>query len=393
MENPELHLFIIWEHARYKEKEILENIQQNFEIKEVYEIKWDEKLFSNNLSRFYGTKLPDNSFKEKHCGKGKFLLIIVLDRTPQYFKRSTSRGEELVNTKMFDSKELYRSWTGGGHKVHGTNSPHETNHDITLLLGIDSEEYLKYNYGKWEGDIKRIEKDIIGAKGWKNIGELFYTLNNTINYLVLRNFECLPDEYNMKDHGDIDLLTDDYSNLCWIVNSKSVFKTKNRVHHVVKINNQDVFFDYRYVGDKYYDEKWQEELLNTKELKKDIYYAPNDKEYFYSLLYHALIHKPYVSEDYLGRLYDLYLLNEGTPKMDYKEFSKVDSMYNLLNNFMFERGYSYTDPIDNSVFLNTKKVNIKISLRRRLTLTVINTPEPVKKLVRPIKRSIFFRRP
>ena len=43
---------------------------------------------------------------------------------------------------MFDSKFMYREWTGGGHKIHCTNSIDETNHDLTLLLDKNAEDYL-----------------------------------------------------------------------------------------------------------------------------------------------------------------------------------------------------------------------------------------------------------
>ena len=65
----ELHLFIIWENGREKQKEILEDINKSFEIIKIYEVKWDKEEFSNNLSRFYGTNLPKGSRKELHCGK------------------------------------------------------------------------------------------------------------------------------------------------------------------------------------------------------------------------------------------------------------------------------------------------------------------------------------
>ena len=47
--NKELHLLIIWEKARNKEQEILDNISKNFELVEIYKIKWDKKKFSKNL--------------------------------------------------------------------------------------------------------------------------------------------------------------------------------------------------------------------------------------------------------------------------------------------------------------------------------------------------------
>lgn len=80
----ELHLIILWERARYKEKEILEDIQKHLKIIECYNIAWSKENVANNFTRFYGVKLPSHSCKEKECCIGRFLLITVLDEKPKY---------------------------------------------------------------------------------------------------------------------------------------------------------------------------------------------------------------------------------------------------------------------------------------------------------------------
>lgn len=109
----ELHLFIIWSNGRDKQNEILEDINKNFEIVKVYEMEWNKEEFPKNLSRFYGTHLPKDCRKETYCGNGKFILIILKLKNPIYEKRMTTRGEEIVNIKMFDKKTEYRQLTGG----------------------------------------------------------------------------------------------------------------------------------------------------------------------------------------------------------------------------------------------------------------------------------------
>jgi len=110
---PETHLFIIWENAQLKKEEILEDIRNSFKIIKIYKIKWSEEYFSDNLSRFYGTNLPNESDKEKHCGRGPFTLIVILDENPIYEERQTSKGIKIVNINTFDKKEYYRNLTGG----------------------------------------------------------------------------------------------------------------------------------------------------------------------------------------------------------------------------------------------------------------------------------------
>ena len=127
--NKELHLIIIWKNGRYKEQEIVKSVNEEFDLVEKYIINWDKNLFGKNLTTFYGTNLPPNSKKEKHCGNGEFLLLTFYDNYPKYDYVETSRGTEKVNLNVFLIKEKFRNWTGGGHKIHATNSINESNHD------------------------------------------------------------------------------------------------------------------------------------------------------------------------------------------------------------------------------------------------------------------------
>ena len=192
----EIHLFIIWEKARYKQDLILEDLNNKFSIIDVKEIIWSKFYFSSNLTRFYGENLPEGSHKENHCGNGSFLAIIVEDLGPRYNERLTTKGLEKVNINTFDAKDKYRYWTGGGHKIHATNSIIESAHDIALLFKQDINSISCYK--KWDGKIKKYSEDLAGYDGWKNIEEYFRIINYCTNYVVLRNFECLPQEYHME---------------------------------------------------------------------------------------------------------------------------------------------------------------------------------------------------
>ena len=69
-------------------------------------------------------------FKEVHCGVGPFLLCIIEDHSPKHEFRETTKGKRLVNINTFDSKQAYRMWTGGGHKIHATDTEDESLHDF-----------------------------------------------------------------------------------------------------------------------------------------------------------------------------------------------------------------------------------------------------------------------
>ena len=122
MNRSEVHIFIIWSKACFLKEKIISDLQSQFQILDIFKVTWDKKYFSNNLTRFYGEYLPRFSGKERLCGKGPFVTVIVRDKQPIYEYRITNRGKEQVNKNIFDLKCKYRHWTGGGHKIHGTNN-------------------------------------------------------------------------------------------------------------------------------------------------------------------------------------------------------------------------------------------------------------------------------
>ena len=358
----EVHLFIIWENALYKKEEIIKDIRENFEILSTYQIEWSLDNFSENLSRFYGTNLPAGCGKEKHCGNGPFLLIIVKDKNPKYEKRQTSRGEEIVNAKMFDKKTYYREITGGGHKIHATNSVEETNHDITLLLGKNIEDFLKENTKK-EETIK-IKQDLFGAKEWESVNEMFYALNNCCKYAILRNYETLPEEIYINEHNDIDIICTSHIDVAYVLNAEKVFLEDYRVHYVTKVEGKEAFFDLRYVGDGYYCEELEKSLIENRKYNEKGFYTISDDEYYYTLLYHALLHKKEFAKDYKERLKQMKSkinINKDV------EFLKV------LQKWLIDNEYFVTIPNDISVQFNKEK-------SRSLSKLVYRNEEEIKEL-------------
>lgn len=369
MHMPETHLFIIWETARVSEKRILDDISETFDILRVYEITWGQEHFSRNLSRFYGSNLPPNSRKEQHCGTGPFLAVIVEDKSPKYHVRTTSKGNQRVNTRMFDAKTRHREWTGGGHRIHGSNSVVEADQNFTLLLGKNAQD-LRSEIGKETSTkIHKLSRELEGHDGWKNLRHLFYVLNSTMEYVALRNFEPFPDDYYAESHGDIDLLVRDFDDTSFILNAKPVFKAKHRVHAIVSIASEDVKFDFRSVGDGYYDTAWQENMLNSRVIKDDVFYTPSPDNHFYGLLYHALVQKPAIADDYGKRLISVakeFGVSIGAPKID------RDKATSVLAKFMSSCGYVITQPRDKSVYVNMSTVksanSLGVSYRRRSKL-------------------------
>ena len=371
----ELHLVIIWENGRYKEKEIIKSISEKFELVEKYKINWNKNLFGKNLTTFYGTNLPPKSEKENHCGKGEFLLIIFYDNDPKYGYVETSRGTERVNTNIFACKEKFRDLTGGGHKIHSTNSPLETNHDLTLLLGINYNDYeisLKNKLDKNkenENIIKNIPNNIIGVNGWESLEQLFYVMNSSLDYVVMRNFEYLPDNKFSKEHGDIDFLVKDLDQAVYITNAQRLYKKRYKIN----VEGKDVLVDFEHVGDSSYDQKWQDNILKKRILVKNSFYVPDDEDYFFSLIYHILVHKTYIETDYPDKIKNIY------KKLSFYDSNRCnfDNYLKFLEKFLSENNYQITKPKDISYFFDEKVLNYKIDIEN-FSKTNLKNIEPYK---------------
>lgn len=354
-----IHTLIIWNKGLDQKEFILNDIDTNFNILNVFNINWNKSYFHSNLKRFYShsqffrTLSSFNkiiSKKIKHCGDGNFILVVFEDKNPQLTKRETTSGTSTVNTNVFDRKASYRKRTGGGHKIHSSDNAFETNKDLVLLFGQTTAEFVKHNAKREEKEIKTT-RNITGVPFWKDVTELFTVLNNSIDYVVLRNFECLPDAYNVKGHGDIDVLVENLNYMTYLTGAKNMSpKQAYRCNYSININNEQVPFDFRFLGDNYYDVEWEKEILASKELIKNTFYAPNTKHHFYSLLYHAVIHKPKIGKDYIKKLKEI----DTNLFSNFKELDSEKEYSIALSHFLESQNYNFTTPLDTSVFINSK---------------------------------------
>ena len=354
----ELHLFIIWEKGREKQDMIVSDISTRFQVLGVYEIEWTPDRVPQNYSRFYGTYLPSDSEKVKHCGVGPFVLLLVLDNSPIYDVRSTSHGQELVNVNMFDAKATYRDWTGGGHRVHATNNQQETNHDLTLLLGVNADDYLQKHQSPWTGDWCRLQQDLAGAPKWESLEQFFYVINNTIDNVVLRGEENLTGEESEK-HGDIDILVDGYRNAILLMSGRLLCNYPIRPKVEVTISERKYIFDLWDLNKDYYSKSWTKDMLANRLMNDRGSYRLDPLNAFYSLLYHSFVHKPAIADDYYPRLLLLFRELGLDAQWSLDDYAFAGDMYfMLLKTFMEEKGYEYLyEKSDDHLFFN--EVNVK----------------------------------
>ncbi|MCK9563722.1 MAG: hypothetical protein M0R02_13510 [Bacteroidales bacterium] len=328
----EKHLIIDWT-IFFSEKEIIDEIS-HFDNLFLYEkiiippLKEKEKI----LSDFYN--MPVNDFR----GENEFIIYVIHDKNPIYDYRDTSKGLRLVNYKMFDLKQVLRKKTGG-FKVHATDNIQETKNNL-LSLGLFDKYYSQ--------------------KKFKSMRDLFTILNNTIGleYVVLRNYETINSDN--QTIGDIDFLTNDYFLFQRIVdaiekpkngNSNGVSNGGTSIRNIIIINNVEIPIDISYINDQYYDAEWQKSILVNSVFHNYIK-IPNEKEYFYSLLYHAYLHKKNITNEYKNKL-NLLASKISIP---YSINTEIHEAIKILENYILNHNYSFTIPIDNSVYFNKKNV-------------------------------------
>ncbi len=357
MKNPEIHLIVLWANARYKENEIIEDVKSHLDIMAAYDVHWSCDCVSDNFSRFYGVNLPNRSEKEKECGTTGFLLLVVRDNKPKYEMVETSRGHERVNVNIFSLKQKYRQWTRGGHKIHTTNSVNETNHDSALLLGLNYDDLKKSLPKKWDGKVKTVHRDITGAHGWDSLKQFFYTLNATTDYIVLRGFENLEQTLNSSEHGDIDIMVQNYDAARWIVGGQAHFTDRPRPHYLIKVKDKGIYIDLWDINNNYHDKKWDNNIFKTFEYYGNVIRVPNTENYFYMLIYHCLINKQKIASDYYDKIADLFKKLKLDKKYDVKKYaSPFDLYFQLLTGFMNKNNYNFTRPDDTSVYYSEKLV-------------------------------------
>ena len=338
--NRDIQTFIIWKNARSIENEILNKIKKNFSILKEYEINWTPELFGENLSAFYGDNFIYDMFQRKTRGEGAFVLVIAEDLNPQYEYRITGRGEAYLNIHSFDLKQEIRHKTGT-FTFHSSNNTKESRHDIAVLLGKSVDDFI--SSAELDGEREVLHQDTPPARGWKNLEEFFYILNQTCNYTVLRSWDALPDKHTYANNGDIDLLVDDMKAFLAILNPR--IPTHKNIFHFFNWenfgdDNKNLLVHPKFVGDNYYDINMQRKILETRVLNEKGIYIPSEEMYFWSLLHHGVFHK----ENW--QKYDS-IFKEIAPKIGVEYKPDKEYLCQLMTDYMKKNNYKVAKHLDN----------------------------------------------
>lgn len=348
-----LHTLIIWPNAMNKEQFILNDLKKSFKIKRLFHMNWSRDEFLKNLYIFYASmdaaKLDTIAYKNmiankvKTNGVGKFDVLVAEDPKPKIEHTKTVGGECDANVNIYSKKTYYRSLTKPGYKIHSSNNMEETTRDLLSLFNLTVDEFNKKYPGYDETPVEYSEKSRGVKGGFDTIYDFFKTLNNNIKYCVLRGFEGLPEKYPV-DGGDIDILVEDKRFFKYLTDGKKVYPEAYRIQYEVNVKGKPVKIDVRNVGDNYYCEKWERDILSRRIIRNGIY-VPCDEDYKYSLLYHCLLQKKNISSKYDNIFKGFNLVGS------------IDKLIDELSVFMINHMYEFTTPTDIKVYSNMVNIN------------------------------------
>ena len=181
--------------------------------------------------------------------------------------------------------------------------------------------------------------------------EVFSLLNAAeAEYLVLRNYENLAecDTFLMEGHPDIDILCRDSQAIVRILDAQTTRKDKppfkgDGTHYYIYVAGKKVGLDLRHIGDGYYCKSWEENMLARKIPLGD-FFVMCPEDHFFSLVYHAILQKNELSQEYQVRLADMAVkMNIQIKKTDTPSFLAE------LQRFMKENGYRFEYSKDKTV--------------------------------------------
>lgn len=193
---------------------------------------------------------------------------------------------------------------------------------------------------------------------YNNFQEVIDVLNeNKLPYLILRNYDnLLEKEMYMNGHGDVDMLVADSKVVKEVLNAQEYpSHGDDGTHYYIMVDGERVSLDLRHIGDGYYCTSWQKDMLNRR-VKRKGFYVMSQEDYFYSLIYHAILQKPKFSNEYKDRLTKMAI------ELNFSLTEKITSydFIHLLENYMRKNSYTYTFPTDTYVPLKKKMIDKKL---------------------------------
>lgn len=329
------HQIFLLESHKYKEAVV--NLRLYGELIHVYDILWTKEYLVENIKRLsINNEISKKLFQTPE--KTVFKAVIIKMNSHQY-KMLVQGSYEVIwpaeeNPKLIDGVLLY------------SNNIERFFRYSSLILGP--------GFVNEKGDIVALpqQENLAGSSGWQSIEEMIQVANYCSDWLVLRSAEDLLSDF-LETGKDIDILCRNLTDFILAVNGRQ--KSQSNFTFQVDVLHKLVDIDASYIGDDYYDQTWQRDMLATKSYQ-GIVPQLNIEHYFYSLLYHARIHKNIVKSTYvplLRQMAKVIMLN-----FDEKILFNDKNCAQFLDEYFDLNGYKLTYPQDYACYEN---INRKVS--------------------------------
>ena len=139
----------------------------------------------------------------------------------------------------------------------------------------------------------------------QSIVQFFQYMNDVdFKYVVLRNWENLPFKVETGPHSDLDLLVYDLDHFLELFPDLERVYPEPRVQFKLYLDSGEyVQLDARHIGDGYYPDALEENILKTREWNPLGFWTPNPLHHRIGLAYHCVHHKnANTYPKYLGKL-------------------------------------------------------------------------------------------
>jgi len=133
----------------------------------------------------------------------------------------------------------------------------------------------------------------------RNLRQFFsYMHDVNFQYVVLRNFDNLPNDAQLGEHSDLDLLVYDFEHFFELFPEARLVHKVPRVRTRIPIGESCLYADVRSVGDDYYPESFQRAILRSREWNDRGFFTPDYACHTAALAYHAVHHKNDIAQEY-----------------------------------------------------------------------------------------------
>ena len=363
-----LYTIVLWGSSKKQFSEILYRVQSKFKVKEYGFREYSSGGFIDFLNKFYPhRKFNNNSIKIWETENNCIFYMVVEDAEPFFVNNI---NQTCLKLKKYFRHKYFQNYL---HISDNSQEAFENYHNITnkssddfnILSSNKDLNIVKKLFSSKQFDVIEYEK-----VNFQNINNVFKLLNRYEKWLVLRNWENIYEEVTSSEHGDVDILVEDFFRTIQLLNAKPKFNDAYRVHYFVNIENKQIPFDVRYLGDNYYNLQWEKDLLDNR-IKDDNIFRSSYSDYFYSLVYHALIHKRNISQDYINKFLiygkDIFIFNQVELNNNPRKYLKK-----ILNLYMKKKLYSVVEPIDLSINYHPNKIGFYYRIFKRLLLNKLS---------------------